>query len=363
MRTVAAVLILAVGIAAGVAVGRALDVRIASGRDDRGLPSFAEAARRVVPSVVHITREGYEQRFVPWVAEESRSVGSGVIVSAEGHVLTNLHVVGGEETRRIVVKTHDGRSYRARVIGTDPESDLAVLKIEADAAFQPAVMGRSADVRVGDWVLAAGSPFELNHSVTAGIVSAKGRRADLTIYEDYIQTDAAIHPGSSGGALVNLRGEVVGIMTAVLGRGGATGIGYAIPSDLAVWVKDQILAHGEVRRGWLGVLPADVDEALLAELADADVLTMEELLDRLGLDRPRGAYVMEVLPGPAAEAGIRPRDVITAMDGGSVETVQDLMIRVAQTAPGTRIRLRILRDRTPRTVEVVVGRRPLPERD
>jgi len=270
--------------------------------------------------------------------------GSGVIVSSEGYILTNNHVVEG--AKEIHVALTDGREFDAEVVGVDPSSDIAVIKIEAEG-LPVAPLGNSDDLQVGDWVVALGSPFGLENTVTAGIVSATGRTdMRLADYEDFIQTDAAINPGNSGGALVNLSGQVVGINTAIASRtGGYMGVGFAIPVNQARDVMDQLIQTGTVTRGWLGVSIQDITPALRETLGLADTV--------------KGALVGEVMSDtPAGEAGIEVGDVVVGMDGRAVSDANDLRNRVATVRPGKNVRLELLRDGDALTVTVTVGERP-----
>jgi len=270
--------------------------------------------------------------------------GSGVIVSSEGYILTNNHVVEG--AKEIHVALTDGREFDATVVGADPSSDIAVIKIEAEG-LPVAPLGNSDDLQVGDWVVALGSPFGLENTVTAGIVSATGRtNMRLADYEDFIQTDAAINPGNSGGALVNLSGQVVGINTAIASRtGGYMGVGFAIPVNQAKDVMEQLIETGTVTRGWLGVSIQDVTPALRETLGLADTV--------------KGALVGEVMSDtPAGKAGIKVGDVVVGMDGRAVSDANDLRNRVAAVRPGKNVRLELLRDGDEQTVTVTVGERP-----
>ena len=272
-------------------------------------------------------------------------LGSGVIVSTDGYILTNNHVVEGADEIKVI--TIDDHEYTAEIVGTDAKTDVAVIKI--DAKNLPAArLGNSDDVRVGQWVLAIGNPFaaELGHTVTHGIVSAKGRsRFNLAQYEDFIQTDAAINPGNSGGALVNLRGEVIGINTAIISRsGGNVGIGFAIPINMAQHVMEMLIEKGRVVRGYLGLLPQDVDENIAAAL---------------DLDENRGALVAEVVDGaPADDAGLKAEDVILEMDGEPIKDATDLRLKVAAKEPGTKVQLKVIRDGKEREITVKLGERP-----
>jgi serine protease Do len=270
--------------------------------------------------------------------------GSGVIVSPEGYILTNNHVVEG--AKEIHVALTDGREFDAEVVGADPSSDIAVIRVEAEG-LPVAPLGNSDDLQVGDWVVALGSPFGLENTVTAGIVSATGRtNMRLADYEDYIQTDAAINPGNSGGALVNLAGQVVGINTAIASRtGGYMGVGFAIPINQAKDIMGQLIETGTVTRGWLGVSIQDVTPALRETL-------------RLG-DDVKGALVGEVMPDtPAMSAGIEVGDVIVGMDGETVADANDLRNRVASVRPGKKVSLELLRSGDERSVTVTIGERP-----
>lgn len=330
--------------------------------------AFAELAARAKPAVVAVNTEKEVERsagnalegtpFEDFFRNHPRfrmpeggnggvqtGLGSGVIVSRDGYILTNNHVITngrrGDDpvADRITVELNDLRTFEATVVGRDPNTDLAVLKIEDgdDLPFLP--MGKADDVDVGEWVLAIGNPFGQLHTVTTGIVSALDRGAGLTNYEDYIQTDAAINPGNSGGALVNMRGELIGINTAIVSRsGGYDGIGYAIPVDLAQKIMDQLIAHGEVRRGFLGI---GIDE-VSADLAEA-----------FGMDSRKGVLVTSVMEDlPAAAAGLKPYDVIREVDGKSTDTPAMLRNHIAHTPPGTEVRLTVLRDGKKRTIDV-----------
>jgi len=271
-----------------------------------------------------------------------RGLGSGVIVSAEGYILTNNHVVEGADEVKVAIGDSPKR-YDATVVGGDALADLAVLKIEAND-LKPAVLGDSDQLKVGDVVLAIGNPFGVGLSVSAGIVSAVGRgNLGIEQIEDFIQTDAAINMGNSGGALIDSRGRVIGINTAILTRtGGFAGVGFAIPVNLARGVAEQIVATGEVRRGFLGVAP----QALTPELAE-----------RFGATQ--GALVAEVTPGSAAEkGGLQPGDVITAVNGAEIRDPRQLLLAVSQIAPGEKVRVDYERDGQKKTVEVTLERRP-----
>lgn len=269
-------------------------------------------------------------------------MGSGVIVSADGYVLTNNHVVTGADV--IKVTLNDRREFTAKVVGTDPQSDLAVIKIDAENL--PAVtFADSSKLEVGDQVLAIGNPFGLGQTVTSGIVSALGRATLGLDYQDFIQTDAAINPGNSGGALVDVKGRLVGINTAILSRsGGFQGIGFAIPSDLARSVMEQLVEGGKVVRGYLGVSIQD----LSPELAEAFKLKANE-----------GAIIAEVVPGsPAAKGGLKSGDVITELNGSKILDSRRLRLSVADVRPGREVTLKVLRDDKPVEIKITVGQQP-----
>jgi len=273
---------------------------------------------------------------------ESKSLGSGFIVSDDGYIVTNYHVV--KEADEIIVRLQDRRELTARLIGADKRSDLALLKVEAEDL--PVVrLGHSRNLKVGEWVVAIGSPFGFDHSVTAGIVSAKGRSLPGDNYVPFIQTDVAINPGNSGGPLFNMAGEVVGVNSQIYSRtGGFMGLSFAIPIDVALEVIDQLKAHGKVRRGWLGVQIQDVTR---------------ELAQSFGMDRPHGALVARVLPGsPAARAGIQVGDVIVAYDGHAIESSAELPPRVGLTPIGREVPVEVLREGRRRLVRVRIGQLP-----
>jgi len=274
--------------------------------------------------------------------QERHALGTGFIISADGYVVTNNHVVSGAD--EIVVKTRNGREYAAKLIGTDKKLDIALLKIKA-RGLQTVKLGDSGKLRVGDWVVAIGNPFGLQQTVTAGIVSAKGRVIGAGPYDNFIQTDAAINPGNSGGPLFNLQGEVVGINTAIYSRsGGNLGIGFAIPVNLAEPVIDELRRTGHVTRARLGVYIADVDKATQ---------------QALGLKDKHGALVRQVENGSAADkAGIKPGDVIVSVDGTPVKKMHELPIRIARHKPGDRVRIGLVRNGKPMTMTVKVEKMP-----
>ena len=288
--------------------------------------------------------EEFERRFqVPPEQRREQGLGSGVIVMPDGYIVTNNHVVEGAD--EIKVTLADKRSFKAKVIGTDPKTDVAVVKIEATNL--PALKwGDSSQLQVGEVVLAIGNPFGLNQTVTMGIISAVGRaNMGIVDYEDFIQTDAAINPGNSGGALVNLKGELIGINTAIFTQsGGYMGIGFAIPSNMAKSVMESLIKHGKVVRGWLGVSIQDLNGDLAKEFGAPDT---------------KGALVSEVVDdSPAAKAKLERGDVITAYNGVKIKDTAHLRALVAETAPGKSVILSVLRDKKERDITVTVGELP-----
>tara|TARA_Y100001001_G_scaffold101728_1_gene99474 strand:- start:63 stop:1469 length:1407 start_codon:yes stop_codon:yes gene_type:complete len=323
------------------------------------LPSLAPMLEKTSPAVVNIAIETrvraarnplmddpFFRRFfnMPEQQRERRaaSAGSGVIVDAEnGYILTNAHVVKNADT--IEVTLTDGRELSAELVGTDEEVDLAVLKLEEADGLTQIAIADSTGLRVGDFVVAIGNPFGLGQTVTSGIVSALGRTGlGIEGYESFIQTDASINPGNSGGALVNLRGELVGINTAILApAGGNVGIGFAIPTEMAENVMHQLIEHGEVRRGMLGVTIQD----LTPELAEA-----------FGVDRQRGVVITQVVEDSAAEkAGLKSGDVVTAVDGRPVNRAADLRNKVGMAPVGEKVTLSILRDGKKKDVTATIS--------
>ena len=275
--------------------------------------------------------------------QERMGEGSGVVVRDNGYILTNNHVVDGMD--RLIVRLADGREFDAKVVGVDPDSDLAVVKIDA-TGLTAAKIGDADALRTGDWVVAVGTPFGLEHTVTAGIVSAKGRaNLGLNQFEDFIQTDAAVNPGNSGGPLVNLNGEVVGINTAIrTASGGSNGIGFAIPSTSFKPVMETLIAGKTVERGWMGV----AIQPLTRDLATS-----------LHSSASRGALVSEVSPGtPAAKAGVQPGDVITEVNHRAIEGPSQLVTAVSSYDPGKAIDLNVQREGKPLTLSVTLGKRP-----
>lgn len=316
-------------------------------------PVFVSAARRIVPAVVTIystrrVRGSAFDFFHPFFKDKDNEEnegegdddiiqpgsGSGILISSDGYIMSNYHVIEGAEELRVLI--YDKREYRGRVIGGDPTTDVALIKIDAQD-LPAAMIGNSDSVQIGEWVMAVGNPLNFTSTVTTGIISALGRNINIIDrkydyrIENFIQTDAVINPGNSGGALVNLRGEVIGMNTAIATRNGFyQGYGFAIPVNLAQKVVDDILKYGRVRRAILGVVIAPVDDTVARSL---------------GLDKPAGALVQGLTRGSgAARAGIQQGDVILAVDGEPVASVNDLQIRIARRHPGEKVRLTIWRD-------------------
>ena len=323
--------------------------------------SFAQVAENVAPAVVNIntvTRvsgrtpveeffgDEFFKRFfgdAPERQQVQRSLGSGVIVDPSGIVLTNAHVV--ERASEIEVSTADGKKHKAKLAGVDRKTDLAVLKLQGGGPYPAANLGDSDTVKVGDWVLAIGSPFGLQKTVTAGIISAKGRSIGQGPFDDFLQTDAAINPGNSGGPLVNMSGEVVGINSAILSRtGGNVGIGFSIPVNMAKRIYTELAAKGKVTRGWLGVSI----QPLTPELAKG-----------FGLKEPNGVLISDVMQqSPAAAAGIASGDVIIEFDKKKVDSPQELQKVVAATPPGRAVPLKVWRDKSEKSLEIKIGETP-----
>ncbi|WP_280539561.1 Do family serine endopeptidase [Chromohalobacter sp. 11-W] len=327
----------------------------------QGPASYASAVNKAAPAVVNIYSSRmversehplmsdpfFQQFFGKDMPQRQRmlsSLGSGVIVSAEGYVLTNNHVI--RDADEIQVALRDGRETLAKVVGTDPESDLAVLKIPSENL--PVIqLSDSEQVAIGDVGLAIGNPFGVGQTVTMGIISATGRNhLGLNAYEDFIQTDAAINPGNSGGALVNAEGALVGINTAIFSRsGGSQGIGFAIPANLAHQVLDQIVAHGRVIRGWLGI---DV-QAMTPDLASS-----------FGLKTLTGVVIASVVPdGPGDKADLQPGDVLMSIDGEPIIDAREAMADIAEISPGTKLPITIVRDGEKREITLTAGERPV----
>jgi serine protease Do len=271
---------------------------------------------------------------------QSQALGSGFVISEDGFIVTNNHVIQGAD--EINIEFFSGEELKATVVGTDPNTDLALLKVEADEPLPFVPWGESDEMRVGDWVMAMGNPLGQGFSVSAGIVSARGRALSGS-FDDYIQTDAAINRGNSGGPLFNLDGEVIGVNTAILSpNGGSIGIGFAMSSRVATNVIDQLQRFGETRRGWLGVRIQDVSD---------------DVAEAIGLEEVRGALVTDVPEGPSADAGMRSGDVILSFDGMEVNDTRELVQRVANTDIGKEVPVVVFRDGETQTLTVVLGRR------
>jgi Do/DeqQ family serine protease len=331
--------------------------------------AFVAVAERVRPAVVHVgtvqvarsrrppgaqppstddplLKDFFDQFFGPRGPRprgefHQPGLGSGVIVDKRGYVLTNFHVIKGADA--VSLRLSSKQEYRGRIVGTDPKTDLAVVRFEPDAPLTVATLGNSDGLRVGEWAIAIGNPFGLDQTVTVGVVSATGR-ADVGIasYENFIQTDASINPGNSGGPLVNLRGEVIGINTAIVATG--QGIGFAIPANMVKRVTGQLIDRGKVTRGWLGVSL----QPLTLELAQA-----------LGLKSTQGAVVARVQPGsPAAGGGLQTNDVIVSFEGAPVEDYHHLQRLAADAEVGRSVKLGIVRDKERRTVELKIAEAP-----
>jgi len=323
--------------------------------------SYATAVEQAAPAVVNIFTTKVvarhpsffdDPRLRRFFGEDGRqnqqrqsSLGSGVIVSGEGYVLTNNHVIEGSD--EILVALNDERTAPAMVVGTDPESDIAVLKIELDR-LPTIVFGHSETLRVGDVVLAIGNPFGVGQTVTQGIVSARNRaHLGISTFENYIQTDAAINPGNSGGALVDADGHLIGINTAIFSRsGGSQGVGFAVPVSLAKTVMTQIIETGHAVRGWLGIEIQNLSPSLA---------------ESFGAPGEQGALIAgTMIEGPAAKAGLQAGDIITGIDGKTIHNPQEALNRIASVGPGTIAAVEVLRDGTRVNIQVTVGSRPSP---
>ena len=332
--------------------------------------SFADLIEEVSPSVVSINAritapmgmqggivpemEGMPPQFREWFERqfpnqpqqrEGRSLGSGFFISAEGHIVTNNHVV--ENATEITVALSDGEEYPAEVIGTDPLTDIALLRLDTDEEieFSFVTLDRDPTIRVGDWVVAVGNPFGLGGTATAGIVSATGRELPTNVYNNFLQIDAPINRGNSGGPTFSLDGEVVGVNSQIFSpSGGNVGIGFAIPSNIAANIVDQLLADGRVARGWLGVQIQNVTD---------------DIAEGLGLDEQRGAFVSSIVAGgPADRAGFERMDVITAVNGESVESSADLTRRVGSIGAGTEVTFNVIRENDEIVLRATLGDRP-----
>ena len=324
--------------------------------------SFADLAEKLMPSVVNISTTqtvvtnsnpfpGFEfppgspfgdmfKEFGTPQERQSSALGSGFIIDEDGIVITNNHVIQGADD--IIVRVNGDKEFKAKVIGADPLSDIAVLKLDTKEKFTPVKFGDSDKARIGDWVIAIGNPFGLGGTVTSGIISARNRSIGLTRYEDYIQTDASINQGNSGGPLFNMDGDVIGINTAILGRSGSIGIGFSIPSNSAKIVINQLLEFGETKRGWLGVRIQDVTK----EIAEVE-----------NLEKPMGALVASVADNsPSAKAGVKAGDIILEFDGVIINEMKELPTIVAKTAVGKKVKVKIWRNKKEIIKTITLGR-------
>ena len=271
---------------------------------------------------------------------QSSALGSGFIIDEKGIVVTNNHVI--QDAEDIIIRVNGDKEFKAKVIGSDPLSDIAILQLETNEKFTPVKFGNSDNSRIGDWVIAIGNPFGLGGTVTSGIISARNRSIGLSRYEDYIQTDASINSGNSGGPLFDMNGDVIGINTAILGRSGSIGIGFAIPSNSAKIVIDQLIEFGETKRGWLGVRIQDVTK----EIAEVEKL-----------DEPRGALVASVAENsPSDKAGVKSGDIILEFNGEKIKVMKELPMIVARTEVGKKVQVKIWRDKKEITKTITLGR-------
>ena len=323
--------------------------------------SFADLAEKLMPSVVNISTttivttqtnpfpfqfppgSPFEDMFKEFGTPQERkssALGSGFIIDEKGIVVTNNHVI--KDAEDIIIRVNGNKEYKAKVIGSDPLSDIAVLQLDTEEKFKPVKFGDSDKARIGDWVIAIGNPFGLGGTVTSGIISARNRSIGLTRYEDYIQTDASINSGNSGGPLFDMNGDVIGINTAILGRSGSIGIGFSIPSNSAKIVIDQLIEFGETKRGWLGVRIQDVTK----EIADVEKL-----------DEPRGALVASVAQNsPSDKAGVKAGDIILEFDGQRIQEMKELPIIVARTKVGKKVNVKIWRNKKEILKIITLGR-------
>ncbi len=323
--------------------------------------SFADLAEKLMPSVVNISTtttittqanpfpfqfppgSPFEDMFKEFGTPQERkssALGSGFIIDEKGIVVTNNHVISDAED--IIVRVNGDKEFNAKVIGADPLSDIAVLQLETNEKFKPVKFGDSDKARIGDWVIAIGNPFGLGGTVTSGIISARNRSIGLSRYEDYIQTDASINSGNSGGPLFDMSGDVIGINTAILGRSGSIGIGFSIPSNNAKIVIDQLIKFGETKRGWLGVRIQDVTK----EIAEVEKL-----------DEPRGALVASVAQNsPSEKAGVKAGDIILEFDGERIQEMKQLPMIVARTEVGKKVKVKIWRNKKEIEKTIVLGR-------
>ncbi len=323
--------------------------------------SFADLAEKLMPSVVNISTtttittqsnpfpfqfppgSPFEDMFKEFGAPQERkssALGSGFIIDEKGIVVTNNHVI--QDAENIIIRVNGDKEFNAKVIGSDPLSDIAILQLETKEKFTPVKFGNSDNARIGDWVIAIGNPFGLGGTVTSGIISARNRSIGLSRYEDYIQTDASINSGNSGGPLFDMNGDVIGINTAILGRSGSIGIGFAIPSNSAKIVIDQLIEFGETKRGWLGVRIQDVTK----EIAEVEKL-----------DEPRGALVASVAENsPSDKAGVKAGDIILEFNGEKIKVMKELPMIVARTEVGKKVKVKIWRDKKEITKTITLGR-------
>ena len=323
--------------------------------------SFADLAEKLIPSVVNISTtqtvvtntnpfpfefppgSPFEDMFKEFGTPQKRrtsALGSGFIIDAKGIVVTNNHVIKNAED--IFVRVNGDKEYEAKIIGSDPLSDIALLQIKSEDKFSPVKFGDSDKARIGDWVIAIGNPFGLGGTVTSGIISARNRSIGLSRYEDYIQTDASINQGNSGGPLFDMNGDVIGINTAIFGQAGSIGIGFSIPSNSAKIVIDQLIKYGETKRGWLGVRIQNVSK----EIAEVEKL-----------DRPRGALVASVADNsPSEKAGIKSGDIILEFNGILINEMKELPKIVAQTEVGKTVEVKIWRNKKEITRKIKLGR-------
>ena len=323
--------------------------------------SFADLAEKLMPSVVNISTtttittqtnpfpfqfppgSPFEDMFREFGTPQERkssALGSGFIIDEKGIVVTNNHVI--QDAEDIIIRVNGDKEFKAKVIGADPLSDIAVLQLETQEKFIPVKFGDSDKARIGDWVIAIGNPFGLGGTVTSGIISARNRSIGLARYEDYIQTDASINSGNSGGPLFDMNGDVIGINTAILGRSGSIGIGFSIPSNSAKIVIDQLIEFGETKRGWLGVRIQDVTK----EIAEVEKL-----------DEPRGALVASVAPNsPSENAGVKAGDIILEFDNERIQEMKQLPIIVARTEVGKKVKVKIWRNKKEIVKTITLGR-------
>ena len=323
--------------------------------------SFADLAEKLMPSVVNIsTTQTIKTQSSPFpfqfppgspfgemfkefdrpTERKATSLGSGFVIKNNGTVVTNNHVIANDED--IIVRV-DNKEYKAKVLGADPYSDIAVLKIDSDKNFKTAEFGNSDKARVGDWVVAIGNPFGLGGTVTSGIISARNRDINLTRYDDFIQTDASINQGNSGGPLFNMDGDVIGINTAIISPSGASsGIGFAIPANYASTIIDQLIKYGETKRGWLGVRIQQVTK---------------EIATVAGLDEVKGAFIGGVSEGsPAEKGGMKAGDIVLEFDSQKIKTMRSLPKVVANTEPNKKVGVKVWRDKKIVTLRLTLGR-------